>query len=394
MAASDGPSTTQLRTSLLLRLVVGMLAALILPMALSAAPAGAAPADEELAFFQLGNAARGQAGLAPLTRDPLADQVARSWSAQMAAANRLSHNPNLASHVSSQVTDQWTRLGENVGVGGSAAALHTAFMNSSGHRANILGAYNRVGIGVVQSGSSIWVTVVFIQGPAIAASVPTSNFAPFPNASAFVQQQYVDILGRNADAGGLEFWRARLESGSLGTGDLGANLLLSAEFGGVVAPITRLYFAALHRVPDDSGLRHWLTQVRSGMSIVDVARTFAASAEFTAANGSLDNRQFVSTLYLNVLGRAADAGGLDYWSGLLNTGRLDRGQVLYQFAESGEFVYNTRFGVTVANTYVALLRRSADAGGYNYWVDQFWRGTSPAILVGSFYKTAEYAARF
>jgi hypothetical protein len=249
---------------------------------------------------------------------------------------------------------------------------------------------------VVISGSSVWVTVVFVQGPAIAPTpnVPASNFAPFANASAFVQQQYVDILGRNADAGGLEFWRAKLESGSLGTGDLGANLLLSAEFGGVVAPITRLYFAALHRVPDDAGLRHWLTQVRRGMSIVDVARTFAASAEFTSANGSQDNRQFVSTVYQNVLGRAADPSGLDYWTAQLNSGRLDRGQVLHQFSESGEFVTNTRFGVTVANTYVALLRRPADTGGYNYWVDQFWRGTSPALLFGSFYKSAEYAARF
>ena len=57
----------------------------------------------------------------------------------------------------------WEKLGENVGRGGSVSSLHTAFMNSSGHRANILGDYNKVGIGTGTSDGVLYVTVVFMK---------------------------------------------------------------------------------------------------------------------------------------------------------------------------------------------------------------------------------------
>lgn len=71
-------------------------------------------------------------------------------------------------------------MAENVGYatwpGGSMTVvvphLHQAFMDSPGHRANILGDYNQVGIGVVVDGDTTWVTVNFLQGPLSAESTP------------------------------------------------------------------------------------------------------------------------------------------------------------------------------------------------------------------------------
>ena len=51
-------------------------------------------------------------------------------------------------------------------MGGDVAGLHQAFMASAGHRANILGDYNYVGVGTAFSADDyLYVTVIFMKGP-------------------------------------------------------------------------------------------------------------------------------------------------------------------------------------------------------------------------------------
>lgn len=122
------------------------------------APSASAGSHENGALALL-NAERAAAGLAPVSmHSDLADD-ALAWSQHLFNQGSLSHNPNLSS-----VTSNWDKLGENVGVGTSIEALHAAFMNSSGHRGNILGDYDSVGIAVVEETSSkLWITVVFMK---------------------------------------------------------------------------------------------------------------------------------------------------------------------------------------------------------------------------------------
>ena len=119
-----------------------------------------AQAGAEESFVAKINAERSARGLAPLqVYWDLVDD-ARAHSQRMMDAGDLHHNPNLGS-----VASGWRGLGENVGVGGSVAALHQAFMNSTVHRNNILGDFNYVGVGVtVESDTKMWVTVVFMKG--------------------------------------------------------------------------------------------------------------------------------------------------------------------------------------------------------------------------------------
>lgn len=126
---------------------------------------------EESSLLTLANAERRSAGLAEFSYDATASNIARAWSGQMATLNLLQHNPYLAQQITQQVTASWQRLGENVGVGYSVSSVHSAFMSSSAHRANVLGDYNRVGVGVVKDRSGrIWVTFVFIKATALATS--------------------------------------------------------------------------------------------------------------------------------------------------------------------------------------------------------------------------------
>src|SRR5581483_7376187 len=151
-----------------------------------ASPAGAANPGAEGQFLSLLNGSRAQAGLAPLADDAGLTSIARTWTDHLAAAGTLSHNPSLAVEVPSD----WLRYGENVGMGGDVPSIETAFMNSPEHRANILGDYNTVGIGVdVTPAGEMFVTVDFLKVPnaVAAAAAPTctnSNPPSAPSASA------------------------------------------------------------------------------------------------------------------------------------------------------------------------------------------------------------------
>ena len=109
------------------------------------APANAADAGAEAQFVAKINSIRASKGLAPLAVYGELTGVARNWTDVMVGNGGISHNPNLANEVSAN----WTKLGENVGVGSSVDSLMTAFVNSPAHYRNIVDpAFNYIGVGV------------------------------------------------------------------------------------------------------------------------------------------------------------------------------------------------------------------------------------------------------
>ena len=127
-------------------------------MAVTAGSANAAidTATAEQRFYELLNGARTARGLGALQVDAGVAAVAVDWSGRMAADNSLHHRPDLVAAISA-VEANWQGAGENVGVSNDPGigtvtiveTLHNKFMNSPEHFANIVGDYNRVGIGVV-----------------------------------------------------------------------------------------------------------------------------------------------------------------------------------------------------------------------------------------------------
>ncbi|MDP9442208.1 MAG: CAP domain-containing protein, partial [Actinomycetota bacterium] len=140
----------------------------------NAGPAAAADAPAEQRFVDLINAERRTRGLATVALRPEVTPVARAWTAAMIAAGALSHNPLVAG----QMPADWVQLGENVGVGAGVDSLHTAFMNSPAHRANVLGDFNQVGVGVDGDVTGrMWVTVNFLKSR-VQAGAPVAVPAP------------------------------------------------------------------------------------------------------------------------------------------------------------------------------------------------------------------------
>jgi hypothetical protein len=100
------------------------------------------------------------------------------------AKSALCHRPDLRQAVDAAAPG-WLGAGENIGVGGDVQALHDGFMGSTGHRANILGDYNRVGVAVVASGTRMWVTFDFVKGSTPPAAPPVASTAtPVADAAA------------------------------------------------------------------------------------------------------------------------------------------------------------------------------------------------------------------
>ena len=103
--------------------------------------------------------------------------------------------------------------------------------------------------------------------------------------------------------------------------------------------VARLYVAYFHHAPDHNGARYWNTAYAQGrLSLVEIADAFAESTEFANRYRQVDNRRFVRLVYENVLGRQPDQRGWDYWTALLDSAQLTRGELMVSFSESTEFV--------------------------------------------------------
>jgi hypothetical protein len=156
--------------------------ALLLTVALTLMGLGvSAGADSgmEAQFLSKINASRSSAGLAPLKMSGSLSSYARGHSGKMADSGGIYHSTS--SQLRSAAGSGWSKIGENVGRGPSVDGLHKAFMNSSGHKANILGAYNTAGVGAVTKDGYIYVTVVFVNYGSGGGSTPTTVKSSSPN---------------------------------------------------------------------------------------------------------------------------------------------------------------------------------------------------------------------
>jgi hypothetical protein len=140
-------------------------------------PANAADSGAESQFVARINGIRTSHGLAPLAVYGELTGVARSWTNQMVANGGISHNPNLAGDVSAN----WSKLGENVGVGNDVDSLMTAFVNSPAHYRNIVDpAYNYIGVGVSYDANGRMFTTHDFMAMASGDSAPAPDPASAP----------------------------------------------------------------------------------------------------------------------------------------------------------------------------------------------------------------------
>ncbi|MFJ4186520.1 CAP domain-containing protein [Kitasatospora sp. NPDC089509] len=133
----------------------------------AAAPAGggAAPGYAQQ-VVDLVNVERAKAGCGPVSAEPRLASAAQSHSDDMADRNYFDHASPEGYHADHRIEAtgyRWSTWGENIARGQKdPAAVMDAWMNSPGHRANILNcAFKQLGVGVRTGTDGPWWTQVF-----------------------------------------------------------------------------------------------------------------------------------------------------------------------------------------------------------------------------------------
>jgi Ca2+-binding RTX toxin-like protein len=119
-----------------------------------------------------------------------------------------------------------------------------------------------------------------------------------------------------------------------------ADVSVALDVDGMIGQVFRLYQAAFDRKPDAVGLGFWINAADNGVALKRIAADFMQSPEFVTLYGAnADDATFLTRLYANVLHRAYDESGFQFWKKALENG-LSRANVLVEFADSAENVAN------------------------------------------------------
>jgi hypothetical protein len=120
-----------------------------------------------------------------------------------------------------------------------------------------------------------------------------------------------------------------------------------------------LYVAYFNRAPDATGLLFWGSVLAEGdLSMADIAREFYGQPETQALyGGSSSTGDFVTAVYLNVLGRNPDAEGFTYWTNVLDSGQRDRPEFILAMIDGAK-------AATGSSVDAQYLETKAEIGAY------------------------------
>jgi hypothetical protein len=146
--------------------------------------------------------------------------------------------------------------------------------------------------------------------------------------------------------------------------------------------INAIYMSVLHRPADGGGLAAWTAMLNQGTPRATVVTGIMSSPEYRMVQ--------VQGLYQAILGRAADAAGLNLFVGYLQSGWTVQ-QVEASLLGSGEFY--TRAGGTdkgfVDALYQFALGRQAEAGGEAAWEGSLAGGASRSAVAFGILNSSE-----
>ncbi|WP_114283647.1 DUF4214 domain-containing protein [Candidatus Halocynthiibacter alkanivorans] len=140
--------------------------------------------------------------------------------------------------------------------------------------------------------------------------------------------------------------------------------------------LTALYVGYFNRAPDPAGLEFWINELDGGREYNTIAADFAASAEaiaiypYLSTPGVSSSSAFLTAIYQNLFNRAPDAAGLEFWSGVLDSGEVsvaDMIEAIINGAEDGsqdKAIMDNKVEVGLD-----FVETAANTSGFTYDVD-------------------------
>jgi PKD repeat protein len=216
-----------------------------------------------------------------------------------------------------------------------------------------------------------------------APTTDTTYTALYVTATRYVQQLYLDLLGRPVDAAGATYWTQLINAG--GSRATAAFAIVSGhEYHAKM--IEGVFQQVLHRGIDAQGVAYWSGLLDTGASVENLTAFIMGSDEYYARAGGTPNG-FINAAFADVLGRAPDPGGRAYFLSLLQQG-VPRGAAAGVVTLSAEGI-----GRRVNSYYQALLGRGADRDGLAYWVGAIAHGHHDQEVVALIVSSGEYLGR-
>jgi hypothetical protein len=137
--------------------------------------------------------------------------------------------------------------------------------------------------------------------------------------------------------------------------------------------VTAVYNNLLGRAPDTGGLNFWVSVIQNnGFTNQQVATDIWRSTEH--------RQDEVLSYYNNFLHRTADAGGLAFWTSVLVNGQLNEQGVETAFLTSNEYVNAHPTPETfIQGLYLNILARFPGANETAFWVNALSTNTAVAV---------------
>jgi len=199
----------------------------------------------------------------------------------------------------------------------------------------------------------------------------------------WINEQYNDLLGRAADAGGLAFWSAQLDAGA-SRASVVAALTQSQEYR--QDEVRAVFERYLHRAADPAGETFFAAYLQSH-TVEQLSAAVAGSPEYFNVRGGGGNDGFLSALYHDALGRPVDAAGRQYFDQLLASGETT-GQVAATVLAGEEYLDDVVKGI-----YLQFLDRPADPGGLAYWAGELQNGARDEQVIAAIAASSEDFAK-
>ena len=95
--------------------------------------------------------------------------------------------------------------------------------------------------------------------------------------------------------------------------------------------VQQLYVAYYNRPADVAGLNFWVGALESGASIADISKSFNTAPEYTALFAGKTADAIVDTVYMNLFGRHAETGGLNFWGPKVASGAITTAGLVTEF---------------------------------------------------------------
>ena len=131
--------------------------------------------------------------------------------------------------------------------------------------------------------------------------------------------------------------------------------------------VQRMYVAYYGRPGDPGGIQFWVDKLeQSGGNLDSIIDAFGNSQEYNERFGNLDNPSLVNNIFLQLLGRDADAGGQAFYVEQIELGRMTLGSMALNIAdgvpEGSTDAQTVSNKLNVANTYT----QAVDSGQFSY----------------------------